>query len=139
MLRKARIDEFKRELEQILQCVSHLFLSDRELVLKQSLKYERERRYFKRQCVGEQEWRPVVRPGYTQYLVSNWGYVRHSGKPVGNELRPAFEHEYARAPMSAAHRNNGATQYMIHELVFESFELGEPLPSKVTPIRRTLK
>jgi hypothetical protein len=132
MPRRARIDAFKHELNEVLQSVSHLSPTDREIVLQASLKYSRERRYFDRDCSGVQEWRSVVRPRYTQYLVSNWGFVRHSRKPIKAILRPAFGHEYARAPFSAAHRNNGATQHMIHELVFESFVLGKALPPKAT-------
>lgn len=132
MSRRARIDAFTNELDSVLQLISHLSPADREVVLQASLKYSRERRYFDRQCIGHQEWRPVVRAGYTQYLVSNWGFVRHSRKGMDSLLRPAFGHEYARAPFSAANRNNGATQHMIHELVIESFVLHAPLPPKVT-------
>jgi hypothetical protein len=103
--------------------------SEAELALHAAIKRFREQRYFGRGPeLASQKWMPVLRAGFQQYEVSDWGYVRHKKKKTA--LRPAFEHSYARAPMKAPHRKSGGAQHMIHELVYESHELGVTLESK---------
>ncbi len=111
--------------DYIADTVAPLDPSIAECVLETALKRCREKRYFGRTFGSAELWRGVIRPGYEQYLVSNHGYVRHSAKR--NCLIPAFQHAYARAGMSAPGRP-GAKNHMIHELVFESFTLGFPIP-----------
>jgi hypothetical protein len=123
-------DVYSAEIAHILDSIDHLDALTREWILKASLKQSRENRYFNRAFAGQQTWKPVLRPGYEQYVVSDWGFVRHVNKAATRCLRPSFEHEYARAPLSAAHRKNGAVQFMLHELVIESFKLLAPLPEK---------
>lgn len=122
------IETYQNDISAVLHTVSNLDPTAREFVLQAALKVSRESRYFGRSLIGTEEWRPVLRDGYGQYVVSNWGFVRHQNKSDANKLRPAFEHSYARAPLKAAHRSNGAVQHMIHELVYESFVLGCVLP-----------
>jgi len=130
MARESIVDAYIGEVDRILASVGHLDAMTLEIILKACLKRSREFRYFSRVFPYPEEWRPVLRSGYNQYVVSNWGFVRHKNKTDTKKLRPAFEHDYARAPLKAALRNNGASQHMIHELVFESFELKEPLPEQ---------
>jgi len=132
MGRKSLLDLCIGEVDKVLDTVAHLDAITLELVLKACLKRSRECRYFRRKLPYPEEWRPVLRTGYDQYVVSNWGFYRHKNKNKtdANKLRPAFEHDYARAALKAAHRSNGATHHMIHELVIESFVLGEALPDQ---------
>ena len=130
-MRKAHILDGHRQLvDDVLATVAHLDPTTREFILQACLKASRESRYFNRTFLDAELWRPILRDGYQQYVVSNWGFVRHQNKSESNKLRPAFEHQYARAPLKAPHRSNGAVQHMIHELVFESFVLGCPLPEQ---------
>jgi len=115
---------------EILKMLDSCPPSSRERLLMDCVKASRLRRYNNRSYDYPQLWKPVLRAGYGQYVVSNWGYVRHVAKSDDRILKPSLEHQYARAPLSAAHRDNGATQHMIHELVWESFVLGYPIPKE---------
>ena len=53
-----------------------LVQSDIERAFQAAIKHFREQRYFGRgPNLASQEWRPVLRDGYMQYVVSDWGYV----------------------------------------------------------------
>lgn len=125
----AAVEKMASELIAILAKRQSADFIDR--VFQVALKKCREKRYFARGPeLHEQVWERVLRPGYQQYFVSDWGFVRHEDR--SSPLRPAFEHSYARAPMKAAHRVSGKIgghQHMIHELVFESFVLKKTLAS----------
>ena len=99
-----------------------------ERVFSNGIKQCRMNRYRKRgPKMEDQTWKPVLREGYEQYLVSNWGFVRHKTK--SEYLKPAAEHQYARASMKAPNGASGARAHMIHELVYESFSLCATLAS----------
>jgi hypothetical protein len=125
----AAIEKVASELVAILERHQKADFIDR--VFQVALKKCREKRYFARGPVlDSQTWKPVLREGYEQYRVSDWGFVRNINRE--SILRPAFEHAYARAPMNAARRSSGKPgghQHMIHELVFESFVLKRTLAS----------
>jgi hypothetical protein len=128
----AAVEKMASELIAILERHQKADFIDR--VFQVALKKCREKRYFDRgpamPAMDEQSWLPVLRAGYEQYRVSDWGFVRNINR--GSILRPAFEHQYARAPMNAANRASGKPgghQHMIHELVYESFKLKKTLVS----------
>jgi len=116
----------------LLKALADIDGTTTERILHQCIKASREQRYFDRTYDYPQEWRPVLRPRFEQYLVSNWGYVRLESKSIDRILRPAFEHEYTRVGLSAPWRKRaGAMQHMVHELVAESFILGSPIPEEL--------
>lgn len=114
-------------IDLILKALSSLGGAAAEKTLHDCVKALRESRYYGRSYNYPQEWRPILRTGYERYLVSNWGYVRHSAKATDRILRPAPKHEYARiaVPTGVAGQTK---QHMVHELVAESFILGFSLP-----------
>lgn len=132
MARRSLVDENDSDVKMILDLISTMSIGpDRiEKVLSKILKLYREQRYFERKLGYPQEWRRVLREGCSNYLISNYGFVRHCNRKT--LLRPAFEHQYARAPLyNPDFRKNGGGQHMIHELVVESFILCAPIPDQL--------
>ena len=119
--------------DRVLELLRGLDPMTADRVLDTCRKKLREERYFRRLELP-QTWQPVLRPGFSQYVVSDMGYVRLASKRDTQVLRPSFSHDYARAPMSAPGRK-GAAQEMIHELVYESFVLFQPLPKQPSKSR----
>ena len=119
-------DRAKYILDEVLQGAPP---AEADRILMECLSELRRRRYENRRCDYKQEWKPVLREGYQQYLVSNWGFVI-LGKKIGQRpLKPDLRHEYARVGLSCPDRN-GAFQHMIHQLVIECFELLQPFPKR---------
>ena len=100
---------------------------DIERVLHAAIKLSRVKRYVDRgPPLDEQAWRPVLREGFTQYLISDWGFVRWKERKT--TCQPDPNHPYPRVGLSAPHRK-GAILQTVHELVFESFRLERTLDS----------
>jgi len=87
---------------------------------------------------SDQTWLPVLRPGYEEYVVSNWGFVRHRSRDSNEILALAYDKSYPRAPMRAPYRRGGA-QNPIFELVFESFTLKHTLEELCRRLRVEIK
>lgn len=115
----------KNIVSSILQQLSEFDFYDREKILNKCLGENRVARYYDRKCDYSQEWRPVVRQGYERYLVSNWGFVRHSSKAEDVILRPAPQITYARVALNIDADSN--SQHFVHELVVESFILNKSI------------
>ncbi|HET6884290.1 MAG TPA: hypothetical protein VFI31_29325 [Pirellulales bacterium] len=87
---------------------------DVERVLHAAIKLSRVKRYVDRgPALDEQEWRPVLREGFTQYLISGWGFVRWKERKT--TCQPDPNHPYPRVGLSAPHRK-GAILQTVHEL-----------------------
>ena len=105
-----------------------------ERLLQEAIKTSREARYYNRSYGYPEEWRPVLREGYSQYVVSNWGYVRHEKKAMQGILRPATSHEYARIAVPKGEAGQ-TKQHLVHELVAESFILCFPIPKDLMDLK----
>ena len=102
-----------------------------ERILMGCAKDLREFRYYHpecRKCTQTHEWRRVILPGYTHYLVSNWGFVRLASSPDRREdyLPPTPSHSYARVGLCVLGSATGGKPYLVHKLVVQSF----PLPNE---------
>jgi hypothetical protein len=117
---------------QIIRTMSQLPPLLAEEVLRRCMMALREQRYFAREC-APQRWMPVVRPGYEKYVVSEFGYVRIESKSPDKRLEPMFRDEYARVGLSRP--KTSPQLHMVHELVFEAFVLGSPIPKEVSKSR----
>lgn len=106
-----------------------------EGILLDCIKELRSRRYSNRAHDYAEEWLPVVRVGYSHYLVSNWGRVRQVNKSEEDNLSPDFALAYPRVVLSSP--VHGQSQHLIHLLVAESFVLKQPLPNTYWRTRKT--
>ena len=82
-------------INNILKALSPLGGAATEKILHDCIKASREARY-RAHLRLPRRMAACPREGYERYLVSNWGYVRHSGKTKERILRPAPKHEYVR-------------------------------------------
>ena len=102
-----------------------------ERILMACVIFLRGRRYFDpacRGCTQPHEWRQVLLPDYTHYLVSNWGFVRLASNPDQDEcyVPPIPSHPYARVGLCKLGKATGGKPLLVHVLVVQSF----PLPNE---------
>jgi hypothetical protein len=120
-----QVHAIAERISTLLSSSLNLTKTELETVLTRVVCISRRNRYTSNQLLYTEEWRPVLRKGYEQYEVSNWGHVRHSSK--SQPVRPGFAGDYPRVAFKIRGSNN-TKQNMVHELVAEAFLLEYEIP-----------